>query len=270
MNDELEPDAVFFPDGGRWVPTSIAAGPWDVGALHGGPPTALVGRLMLQHDPGEADWFLTRLTVELIRPVPMAPLQVKVDLRRPGRRVQLLDAVITDADGTEVLWARGLRVAQSPNGLDESTVPLPQAPDLPAPASCPAWRFESPIGWRSFGDAFEFRLVHGTPFQELGPASVWARLRLPLLAGEVIQPLDRTLTLADFPNGFANAVSFEQFAYINPDLTVSLHRLPAGEWVLLDAHMYPRATGHGTSGGTLADEHGVLGTAAQSLLISAR
>ncbi len=270
MTLDLDVDAVFVPDGERWVPTAIAAGPWDRAALHGGPPSALVGRLMLDHEPGDTAWFLARLTVELIRPIPMAPLHVRITVPRPGRRVQLLDAVITDPDGTEVLWARGLRLAQSPNGVDETAVPLPDPPALPAPTSRPLWRFDSPIGWQSFGDAFEFRLVQGTPFRELGPASLWARLLLPLLAGQEIHPLDRVLALADFPNGFGNAVPFEQFAYINPDLTVSLHRLPAGEWVLLDAHMYPRATGHGASGGTLADEQGVLGTATQSLLITPR
>jgi len=268
MTDERE--AVFTPDGSRWVPSTIAAGPWDAGALHGGPPTALVGRLMLDHDPHDTDWFLARLTVELIRPVPMAPLAVRVELSRPGRRVQLLDAVITAPDGTEVLWARGLRLAQSPNGIDESQVPLPAPPDLPSPTSQPRWRFESRIRWQAFGDAFEFRVVRGAPFEELGPASVWARLDRPLLAGEAIHPLDRVLTLADFPNGFGNAVPFDVYAYINPDLTVSLSRLPEGEWVLLDAHMYPRSTGHGTAGGTLADQRGVIGTAVQSLLISAR
>lgn len=263
-------EGVFVAEGDRWVPTSIAAGPWDRRALHGGPPTALVGRLILEHEPGDAAWFLARLTVDLIRPIPMAPLHVRLAMPRPGRRVQLLDAVVTDPNGTEVLWARGLRVAEAPNGVDETAVPLPEAPELPSPESCPLWRFDSPIGWDSFGDAFEFRLAHGTPFRELGPASVWARLKLPLAAGQPIHPIDRVLALADFPNGFGNAVPFDQFAYINPDLTVSLHRLPAGEWVLLDAHMYPRSTGHGTSGGTLADEQGVLGTAAQSLLITPR
>jgi hypothetical protein len=270
MNDHLEVDGVFTLDGGRWVPSAIATGPWDRGALHGGPPTALVGRLMLAHEPGDTSWFLARLTVELIKPVPPEPLQVAIELRRPGRRVQLLDAVVTTPDGTEVLWARGLRLAQADNGLDEATVPLPDPPALPDPASCPVWAFDTPIEWPTFGEAFEFRLSKGKPFRELGPAAVWARLRLPVIAGEPIHPLDRVLSLADFPNGFGNAVPFEEFAYINPDLTVSLHRLPDGEWVLLDAHMHPRSTGHGTSGGRLADEHGVLGSAAQSLLISAR
>ena len=96
------------------------------------------------------------------------------------------------------------------------------------------------------------------------------RLRLPLLAGQPVHPLDRTLTLADFPNGFGNSVPFDRYAYINPDLTVSLHRLPEDEWVLLDAAMHPRASGHGTASGPLLDRQGVLGTTTQSLLISPR
>ena len=268
MRDDIE--AVFTPDGSRWMPSPIAVGPWDRNALHGGPPTALVGRLMLEHEAGDTNWFLARLTVELIRPVPRAPLEVRIEVRRPGRRVQLLDAVITDPDGIEVLWARGLRLAQSPNGVVESEAPVPVPPFAPPPEEQPMWAFGEDLGWPSFGDAYEFRRISGTAFRELGPASMWGRLKLPLLAGQAIHPLDRVLTLADFPNGLGNSIPFDRFAYINPDLTVSLHRLPEGEWVLLDAEMHPRSTGHGTASGILADAHGTLGTAVQSLLITAR
>jgi len=270
MTSELDEAGIFEPDGSRWVPTSIATGPWDAAALHGGPSAALAGRMILEHDPGDTAWFLSRLTVELIRPVPRAPLTVRVENRRPGRRVQLLDAVLTDPDGTEVLWARGLRLAQRDNGLDERTVVLPERPAFAGPEESEPWAFDSSLGWRTFGEAFEFRLAAGVPFRELGPSSVWSRLRLPLLAGQPIHPLDRVLTLADFPNGFGNSVPFDRFAYINPDLTVSLHRLPDGDWVLLDAAMHARTTGHGTAGGPLVDHRGVLGTTQQSLLIAPR
>src|SRR5690606_8781090 len=157
-----------------------------------------------------------------------------------------------------------------PNGLDESSVPVPPSPDWPPPESCPVGTFEEALGWRTFGEALDLRLAFGEPFRELGPAAVWARLRLPLFAGEPIHPLDRALTLADFPNGFGNSVPFDRFQYINPDLTVSLHRLPTTEWLLLDAGMHASATGHGTAGGTLADENGPIGTCVQTLLVSAR
>src|SRR5690606_1118423 len=84
---ELDVAGIFEPAGDRWVPTPIAPGPWSPDALHGGPTTALVGRLIVEHEPGDTAWFLSRLTVELIRPVPHAPLSVAVELRRPGKRV---------------------------------------------------------------------------------------------------------------------------------------------------------------------------------------
>lgn len=225
---------------------------------------------MLDHEPGDTEWFLTRLTVELIRPVPMGPLQVAIDLRRPGRRVQVLDAVITDADGVEVLWARGVRLAQVPNRIDESTLVLPDPPASPDPEHLPEWEWKTGFDWPTFASAYEFRPIAGAPFAELGPASLWSRLRVPLIAGHPIHPLDRALTLADFPNGFGNTIPMDAFTFINPDLTVALHRLPVGDWVLLDAHTYPRATGHGIAQGTLADRTGALGTSVQTLLLSDR
>ncbi len=271
MSDVLTDTHAFEPaGGGAWMPMPICAGPWDRHALHGGPSTALVGRAILDHEPGDTRWFLARLTVELIKPVPMEPLRVEVVNRRPGRRVQVLDATITTTDGTEVLWARGVRLAETPNGLDEAAVPNPAPPSWPAPESCPRLRMQARLDWVVFGAAYELRAAQGAPFAEEGPAAIWSRLLIPLLAGEEIHPLDRALTLADFPNGFGNAVPFERFVYINPDLTVSLHRLPAGEWVLMDALMQPRATGHGVATGALFDVEGPLGMSTQSLLISAR
>jgi hypothetical protein len=270
MPGELGVDGLYQRDGERYVPAALTAGPWDRRAQHGGAPTALVGRLLVGHEPGEQSWFLGRLTVELIRPVPVAPLTVRTEVRRPGRRMQVLDSVVTDPDGTEVLWARGVRVAEQDNGLDEASVPGPAPASFPAPETCAVTALDLPIEWPSFGEAFELRQAHGAPFVELGPAAVWARLLVPVLAGEETHPLDRALTLADFPNGFANSVPFDRFQYINPDLTVSLHRLPRSEWVLLDAQMHPRAAGHGTAWGALHDERGPIGTCGQTLLISAR
>jgi hypothetical protein len=270
MPGHLDVDGLYERDGSRFVPSPLTAGPWDRRAQHGGAPTALIGRVLLAHEPGEQIWFLGRLTVELIRPVPVAPLDVRVEVRRPGRRVQVLDATVTDVDGTEVLWARGVRVAEQDNGLDEAVVPGPPPATFPAPETCEPMTLELPVPWLSFGEAFELRQAYGKPFVELGPAAVWSRLLIPVFAGEEIQSLDRALTLADFPNGFANSVPFDRYQYINPDLTVSLHRLPRSEWVLLDAVMHPRATGHGTAGGTLHDQAGPIGTCTQTLLISAR
>src|SRR3546814_16505330 len=116
--------------------------------------------------------------------------------------------------------ARGLRLAQSPNGIDEAALPTPERPQRPAPTTLPSWRLESALGsamgWRSFVEAYEFRLVAGAPFTELGPATVWGHPTLPPLAGQEIHPLDRGLTPPDFPNGIANSPAFDRFPPTHP------------------------------------------------------
>ena len=57
------PDAVS-----TWLPTDLARGPWDPGALHGGPVAALLARAA---EPLLEPLQPVRLTVELLRPVPM-------------------------------------------------------------------------------------------------------------------------------------------------------------------------------------------------------
>ena len=65
-------DAIFLPDGPRFVPTELARGPWTPEAQHGGPPAALLART-LEREPGAEGMLVARLTVELLRPVPIAP-----------------------------------------------------------------------------------------------------------------------------------------------------------------------------------------------------
>lgn len=234
-------DGVFEADGHTFVPRAIGAGPWRSQAMHGGPPAALVGRMLDRWDDNDGGLRLTRLSVELLRPVPVAPLRVRVEPRRRGRRIQALDASLHDESDTEVSVARGLRVAVVDNGIDEESLPGPRASTPPDPAECERWSRDSgrPHGL-SFSDAMDVRLIEGRPFDELGPAHVWLRLMTPILAGEQIHPLDRAIVAADYANGMSNVVPFTTHRYLNADLTLALHRYPTGEWISLEAttHMH--------------------------------
>jgi hypothetical protein len=203
--------------------------------------------------------------------VPVEPLLVSISPRRVGRRIQVLDAVLTDRGGTEVLIGRGLRVGVLDNGIDEAALPEPARAPIPAPEACEPWSRDSgrPQG-ESFSDAVEIRLIAGRPFDELGPAHVWLRLNVPILVGEDIHPLDRMIVAADYANGMSNVVPFATHRYINADLTVALHRYADGEWMSLDATTHARRAGHGTATGILADRIGPVGLAIQSLVIDAR
>ena len=80
----------------------------------------------------------------------------------------------------------------------------------------------------------EVRFVRGG-FVEPGPATAWLRMRHPLVAGEEPSPLQRTLIAADVGNGISAALDFRRFVFVNVDLTVHLERMPAGEWICVDA-----------------------------------
>ena len=64
-----------------------------------------------------------------------------------------------------------------------------------------------------------------------------------------------TTAAADFGNAIATASGSERFACINADLTITLHRLPEGEWVRVEPSIFPEASS--TSGPTESEVMGV-------------
>ena len=107
-------------------------------------------------------------------------------------------------------------------------------------------------------------------FMEQGPATVWLRMRAPLVGGEEPTPLQRLLIAADVGNGVSSTLDFRRFLFLNVELTVHLERLPAGEWVCLDAVTLPQPSGVGIAESVLFDERGRIGRAVQTLLIASR
>jgi acyl-Coa thioesterase superfamily protein len=92
----------------------------------------------------------------------------------------------------------------------------------------------------------------------------------PLIDGQPASPLARAVAAADFGNGVSRIVDFDRYLFVNTDLTVHLHREPAGEWVMLDARTRLESHGAGLAHSTLSDEHGPIGLAAQSLFVAER
>src|ERR1700689_4500266 len=110
-----EPASLFETDADHVVPTELARGPWTPDALHGGPVAALLARA-IESVPTDEPMHVARLTVELLRPVPLAPLSVSTSVSRPGRKVQLVDARISDGE-RDVAWGRALRIRLQPGDL---------------------------------------------------------------------------------------------------------------------------------------------------------
>jgi hypothetical protein len=262
-------DALFERlDEDHVAPTELGRGPWSPDALHGGPVAALVAGVGEQV-MGSSDappMHPARLTLDLERPVPLDRLRVEASVVRPGRKVQVVEVQLFGPDDRRLARATLL-------GIRRRAVELPaerHAPADPPPphrdqaVAGPPWL---PMDLPMFHeDGVEHRFVAGGVLT-LGPAQDWIRLKVPVVAGEPVSPLQRAAAASDFSNGMSMALPPDRWSFINPDLTVTLHHEPEGEWVCIDATTRMDEAGVGTAESDLFDERGRVGHAVQTLLI---
>lgn len=214
---------------------------------------------------GGEELAMARVTYEFLRPVPLGELEVRASVIRASRRVQWLEGSILDSSRTELVRARALRVILADAG--GVTTAEPATP--PGPAQGSPLHLAPPHGLPMFApNAIEVRFVAGA-FGG-GPSTAWFRLRHPLVAGEQPSPLQRLAAAADFGNGISAVLSWDEYLFINPDLTVYIDRLPVGEWICLQAQTTLTAGGIGTAESVLFDERGRIGRATQALLVARR
>jgi len=266
------PDGAFFlPLGGeRFAATELTRGPWSVDAQHAGPPAALLGRAVERHADGSGGvgFRVSRITFEILRPVPIGEFTVSTRSAELGRSVERIEAALTDERGRVVMRASAMRIRVARAAADSAPAVGP-APTWPGPLDCKTSPFY-PVAWTTgYHTAMEFRFASGA-FLEKGPAMAWFRMRVPLVSGEETSGLCRVLAAADSGNGISSELDIDQYLFINPDLNVHLLREPVGEWVGLDARTTIAADGVGLADSLLLDEQGSIGRASQSLFIARR
>src|SRR5207302_5697143 len=115
----------------------------------------------------------------------------------------------------------------------------------------------------------EMRFAAGS-FERPGPSTVWMRLRRPVVAGEEPSPLMRVAAAADFGNGVSASIDWQRFLFINPDLTIHLHRQPEGEWICLDARTDIDPGGRGLAQSALFHGRGAIGRSVKCRCVEVR
>ena len=263
-----ETDCFYVPlSEERFRATELTATPWGSGSQHGGPPAALLGRA-LESDAGGEDGIFARLAFEILGPIHVGVLSVEVKTVRPGRRISLREATLSDGAGRPVMLCRAWRISASlaslPDDLDTErrTLPGPERGE-----EKPFFEMAPEVGYHQ---GIEARFVEGS-WRDPGKATAWLRLRVPLLPDEEPSPLVRVLVAADSGNGVGGVLDTSAWTFINPETTVHLHVYPGGEWVGLEssAAVEPRGVGLGRT--TIHDPAtGPVGAAAQSLLVAKR
>jgi hypothetical protein len=253
----------FYSDRGEGVfrASVHTTGPWDPGAQHAGPPSALLARAVERTEPRD-DVMVARVTVEVLGAIPVGDLVVASRMARPGRSVELVEASLS-AGGREVARATAWRVRRTAG----ASVPT----RLAAPPPLPQEQGEArPEGWvEGYLQAMEWRWATGS-FTAPGPAAVWSRMLHPLVDDEEPSPLQRVMVLADSGNGISAELDPRSWWFINPELSVHLHREPVGEWLCLDAVTQVADGGVGLATSVLSDLGGPVGVGAQTLLVGPR
>ncbi|MFF5212788.1 thioesterase family protein [Streptosporangium sp. NPDC000396] len=252
--------AMYLPLGaGRYQATEHTQGPWDPRQQHMGPVTALLVH-ELERTPGLP---LVKLAVDVFAPVPLAEVEVRTEMIKDGKRAQCLGASVVSG-GRELVRATAWRIREGESAATATaSIPGPVPPLTPRDAS--SWLARG----FGYGQAMDWRFVEGSP-SEVGPAVAWGRVRVPLVEGEEITPMERLAIFADSGNGISYALDFDAYLFANVDLTISLFRAPVGEWICMDAATTIGPAGCGLTRTRLFDQSGEVGAAGQTLFVEPR
>ncbi|HEX9296588.1 MAG TPA: thioesterase family protein [Polyangiaceae bacterium] len=247
----------------RFRATDATVGPWGPALQHGSPPAALLGHLLETRLP-RPDARVAQMAFDFFGPLAVTEVSADLEVIRPGARIELSRARLWLA-GRVAMQASAWRIA-----VQEGRVPviplgrtLPRLPD-PQPNSVlrvlPSFLYAEAVEWRFANGAFE----------TLGPATAWARPRVPLVEGVPVSPLVRLLLMVDSANGISAELDPSRYTFVPVALTVTIHRYPRTEWVGMTARSVIDGGGIGVTHADLFDEEDYLGSAIQTLFVAPR
>lgn len=255
------PDSYYEPiDEHRYKPTTHVGGAWNTEEQHFSPLGGLIVHAIDRHRATQPDngLVLSRISYDILGRLALDECEIQVETIRPGRTIELVEAVVRIADRS-VVRARAWFLSAS----DTTAVAGGPADRLPAPEELAPWALSStwPGGYIA---SLDFRAVTQP---KPGRATAWVTSSLDLVAGQTASPLATYLSRVDTANGIAVRQSPTEWMFPNVDLTVHLHRQPEGDWTGLDTTVTFGPTGQGVTSTVLHDIAGPVGHAQQILTV---
>jgi len=255
-------NAVYRLEGSAAISSELSSGPWGR-MQHGSAPASLIAHVA-ETMPASQPMRVARMTIDLMRPVPIVPLTIKTEIVRDGRKIRLLRIDLFDGD-IRVVAGSALQIRRAPTDLPEGIADEPVT--LPGPEA--GRRAKVKKDENPFLSLIEISIVKGG-FNKPGPCAAWFRAERPIIEGAPISKLMSAAIAADFCNVASAVLDYRHWTFINGDLTISLARDPVDDWILLDAQTWLGPDGAGLAFGRLADRQGYFGHAVQSILIEPR
>lgn len=254
------------PAENRFEPTRHTQGAWRETEQHMGPASGLLAYALETTLPRD-DLQLCRISYEILGVISAEPLEIEVEVVRPGRTIELLEARMI-IGGRTAVRASGWRLATG----DTSAVAGGEAEPMPGPDAWPAWDVQD-FWTGGYIDSLDIRI---DPASSPGRSRAWLRTPVGLVEGEAAagkaSDLVTFTTLVDTANGIAARMHPRQWAFPNIDLTIHYLRTPKfrdqdSRWIGLDATSTWGPDGIGLTSTTLYDPSGQVGRAEQILTL---
>lgn len=245
----------------RFVPTEHVSGAWEESQQHIGPSLGLLAHVV----EGEVarrrdDLLIGRVSYDIFGVVPMDPVEVAVEVVRPGRTIELVEVRLLHGGRTIVsgrAWLLQRQETADVAGTPPAVMPGPQ--DLTSWDPTTIW----PGGFLASAEVRRRQV-------EPGRAQYWVRPRVRLVAGEPVLATARMLGVLDISNGMTVRRDPRDVLFPNVDLTAHLVREPVGEWVGFDTAVTFSADGRGLTTSAIHDETGLVGQSSQALTVRPR
>lgn len=258
-------ESLYARDGEFFVPTDAAGSPWHPSVLHGGSATGLMGHAIATQVP--AGFAVTRITMDLMRPVPKAPMTVRAAVVRDGSRLKVVEVEVAH-NGKPVCRASAALVKTQSVTLPEYA-PVPHPPP-PGPEGLQQYAIQDMLDAKGLdiprGLHSRVEVRSRDPWLERGRNMSWLRLPVEIVESEALTPFTRTCLLCDLGNGVAQLNLGHATGMINADVTLALYRLPAGEWIGFESEAQVQPNGVGIVHSVLHDGVGSFGHVLQSVM----
>ncbi|WP_405656642.1 thioesterase family protein [Streptomyces sp. RK9] len=247
-------------DAHRYKPTAHAGGAWSEDEQHFSPLGGLIVHAIDRHlaDRPDQGLLMSRISFDILGRPALDECEIRVETVRPGRTIELVEAVVL-IGGRPAVRGRAWLLA----ALDTTAVEGGAGDRLTPPDALTPWEMGSvwPGGYIASVD------VRPLAPPQPGRTTAWISTDLDLVAGQTISPLASFLALVDTANGIAVRQPPTAWMYPNVDLTIHLHRQPRGRWTGLDTTVTFGPTGQGITSTVLHDLDGPVGTAQQMLTV---
>jgi hypothetical protein len=243
----MSEEPFFTREGSSFIPQSPCRGPWDPKSLNGRVVVALCG-FQIEQSHELADYMPARLTVDMYRLPGFAPIEVTTRVIRDGTRIKVIDAEFI-SEGVSYARATSQWLKRSQNA--EGNIWSPPSWEVPAPETLP-----EPANRPS--RLMTMRPILGA-IGTFGQKRVWLRESRELVAGTPLTRFMRVAIAADLANPYSNSGD-RGLGYINSDVTLYLHRLPADEWIGMEVVNHHATDGVAIGQVVLYDRTGAIGT----------